>query len=130
MLPGRPVVGTWAAYVQGMTNSEIRVRYEEPNVTALEVFTGAREGTEASIFQTIEGLFLEAHSPYVFRAGNRLIVHATVTERGGSAVGQPRAAMLLDELRRALSNQSRVSRGRRRTLPTVEEARSDMPTAA
>ena len=104
-----------------MTSSEIRILFRKPDVAVLEVIASACEGTEVSILRTIASLSMEAHSPYVFRAGDRVMVDATVTEHDGSGLGHLRVGALLGELRRTLSKRSR-------TRPAA--APSEMPTAA
>src|SRR3972149_5826117 len=86
-----------------MKNSEVRIRFQEPSVTVLEVVTGAHDGAEARIFQTVERLALRPHNPYVVRAGERLIAYAKVTDRDGSPLSAIKGAALIKSLRDVLS---------------------------
>jgi hypothetical protein len=86
-----------------MKHSEIRIRFQEPSVTVLEVVTGAHDGAEARIFQTVERLALQPHSPYLVHAGDRLIACAKVTDCDGSPLTPLRGAELIHSLRGVLS---------------------------
>lgn len=82
-----------------MKPTEIRIRFQEPSATLLEVVTGAHEASPARIFEAVEGLALRPHHPYLVQAGERLITRFKVTQRDGTPLSVLKAAELINRLR-------------------------------